>query len=389
MSELLQVAASLARAAAQGHDTVLATVVRTEGSTYRPMGARLLALPDGSQVGGVSAGCIEADLLLRAERVRAGGQVELITYDTRSPEDLVWGSGTACGGRSELLLEPLGPKQAAAKSELLHHVARLRRRSVLATVIRASGVPLEPGDQAVLPDSRADLSGLARLPVELRAVVQATARHQLRIRSSSAVLHAWAEKELDVAYEVRSPRVRLCLCGAGPDAVPLVALAKSMGWQVTLMDHRPALLSSDRWSGVQRILLHSPADAPAAVDRADCDAAVAMAHNYDWDRIHVGALLAAGVAYIGVLGPRRRTLRMIEDLGVGELDPARLHAPAGLDIGAETPAEIALAIVAEVQALMAERSGAPLRERLGSIHNQSRTRQPPELAAGFAAGSTR
>ena len=94
MSELLQVAAALRRASSTRQESVLATVVRTEGSTYRRIGARLVAFPDGSHVGAVSAGCIEADVLLRAERVRADGQVKLLTYETRSPEDLVWGSGT-------------------------------------------------------------------------------------------------------------------------------------------------------------------------------------------------------------------------------------------------------------------------------------------------------
>jgi xanthine dehydrogenase accessory factor len=389
MSELLQVAASLARAAGQGQVSVLATVVRTEGSTYRRMGARLVTFADGSQVGAVSAGCIETDLLLRAERVRAGHQVELVTYDTRSADDLVWGSGAGCGGRSELLLEPLAPEQASAKAKLLHHVADLRGRSVLATVIRVSGLPLEPGDQAVLSHAGAGLRGFDLLPAEHRRVVEATARDQLRVRSSSAVLRAWNGGELDIAYELRAPRVRLCLCGAGPDAVPLVALGKTLGWQMTLIDHRPAMLSSPHWSEIERILLHSPADTAAAVERVDCDAAVVMSHNYERDLAQVGALLAAGVAYIGVLGPRGRTGRMLEDLGVSDADAARLHAPAGLDLGAETSAEIALAIVAEVQAVMAGRSGAPLRERSGGIHDESLTRELPELAPEYAAGWAR
>ena len=107
--------------------SVLATVVRTEGSTYRRIGARLAAFPDGSQVGAVSAGCIESDLLLRPSRYGLPGQVELVTYDTRSPDDLVWGFGAGCGGMSELLLEPLDPRWAAAQAVLLHTVAESGR----------------------------------------------------------------------------------------------------------------------------------------------------------------------------------------------------------------------------------------------------------------------
>jgi xanthine dehydrogenase accessory factor len=362
MSELLQVAAGLSRAGRDGQMSVLATVVRTEGSTYRRIGARLVAFPDGTHVGAVSAGCIETDVLLRAERVRESGRVELASYDTRSPEDLVWGSGTACGGRSELLLEPLDPERAAAKAEWLREVAQLRGRSVVGTVIRGSRLPVAAGDQAVFPQGGAGLSGLDELPAQLLAVVEATARHQLRVRSSAAVLHAWADTELDIAYEVRAPVVRLCVCGAGPDAAPLVAQARWMGWQVTVIDDR---------------------DGAAAIGRADCDAAVVMSHNYDRDLVQLGALVAAGVSYVGVLGPRRRALRMIEDLRVSQIDTGRLYAPAGLDIGGETAEEIALAIVAEVQAVMAGRTGGSLRERRGAIHEEPLMREAPAVAAGW------
>jgi xanthine/CO dehydrogenase XdhC/CoxF family maturation factor len=373
--------AALTRASRTNQASVLATLVRTEGSTYRRIGARLVAFSDNSHVGTVSAGCLDTDVILRAERVRAAGRVELVTYDTRTPEDLVWGSGTGCGGRSELLLEPLDPEQAAAKAKLLREVAHLRECSVLATVVRASGVRLEPGDQAVLGQGSPRLIGFADLPAELRAVVEATARNKLRLRSPSAVLHTWAAAELDVAYEVCRPRMRLCVCGAGPDAVPLAALATRMGWQVTLIDHRPGMLSSDQWPEVDRMPVHSPAEAAAAIEQADCDAAVVMSHYYEWDLEWVGALLAAGVTYVGVLGPRRRTRRMIEDLGVSEADAARLYAPVGLDIGGETPDEIALSIVAEVQAVRAGRPGAPLRERPGAIHEEPLRMLSPEAVA--------
>jgi len=331
---------------------VLATVVRTEGSTYRRIGARMVAFPDGSYVGAVSAGCIEADVLLRAERVRSTGTAELAMYDTRSPEDLIWGSGAGCGGMSQLLLEPLQPAQAAARAERLRAVAGLRRYSVLATVIRASGVPLEAGDQAVLPDVAAGLNGFDDAPARVRTVVEAAARHRLVVQSSSAEVQVWPGAELDIAYEVRVPRLHLCVCGARPDAAPLVAMATSMGWQVTQIAHRPEEISSESWA-------------------EDLDAAVVMSHNYERDLVYLGALLAAGVPYIGGVGPRRRTLRMLDDLKVSEADTEGLYAPVGLDIGGETPEEIALSVVAEVQAVRAGRRGRSLRDRPVAIHDWS------------------
>jgi xanthine/CO dehydrogenase XdhC/CoxF family maturation factor len=378
MTELLRVAAALDRAARDRQVSVLATVVRTEGSTYRRIGARLVAFPDGSHVGAVSAGCIETAVLLRAEEVRSAGVSVLLTYDTRTPEDHIWGYGAGCGGLSELLLEPLDPGPAAAKAERLREVAQLHGPSVLVTVIRAAGLAVEPGDQAVLLHESPGLIGFDELPAEARAGVEATARQHLLARTSAAVLQVGVDSELDLAYEVCWPRLRFCVCGAGPDAAPLVAMAKLMGWQVTLIDHRPALLSPEDWPDVERILLSSPLDAAELAERAGYDAAVVMSHSYEHDRTQVGALLAAGVAYIGVLGPRRRTLQMIEDLGVSERDGPRLYAPVGLDIGADTPDEIALAIVAEVQAVRSGRRGGPLRERTSAIHDEA-----PEPAVSF------
>ena len=178
-----------------------------------------------------------------------------MTYDSRSPDDLIWGYGTGWGGMSELLLEPLDPAQAQAKAARLRSVADWRWPNVLATIIRASGVALKPGNQAVLPHAIAELTGFDEVAAPFRAIVDATARDVLRARCSAAVHHVWGKQELDIGYEVRSPRIRLCVCGAGPDAAPLVAMAKLLGWQVTLIDHRPAMLTPGHWPDVDCILV--------------------------------------------------------------------------------------------------------------------------------------
>jgi len=374
MSELLQVAAALTRAALEDQVSVLATVVRTEGSTYRRIGARLVVLGDGSHVGAVSAGCIESDVLLRVEQVRDTGAAELMTYDSRSPDDLIWGYGTGCGGMTELLLEPLDPAQAQAKAERLRTVAESRWPSVLATIIRASGVSVRPGDQAVLPHAIAKLTGFDEVAAAFRAIIDATARDKLRARCSAPVHHIWGKQELDIAYEVRSPRMRVCVCGAGSEAAPLVAMAKLLGWQVTLIDHRPAMLNPGQWPDVDCLLIRSPADIAVAVERADCDAAVVMNHHYERDLEFLAAWLGSAVPFIGMLGPRHRTQQMITTLdsngrvleGAGQ----RIRSPVGLDLGGETPEEIALSIVAEVQAVYVGRQAGFLTRRTNPIHSR-------------------
>jgi len=376
MSELLEVAAALTQAAGEGQVSVLATVVRTEGSTYRRIGARMVVLPDGSHVGAVSAGCIETDVVLRAERVRSSRMPELMTYDTRPPEDLVWGSGNGCQGVTELLLEPLDPEKAVARAERFRSVAASRRHAVLATVIRVAGIPVGPGDQATLPDATANLMGLDDVPLPLRSMVQATARHQLRAHASRAVHHVWQEQEVAIAYEVCPPRIRVCVCGAGPDAAPLAALVLWMGWRVTVIDYRSA------------------PDVTALVRRIECDAAVIMNHRFDRDLEFLAAWLDSSVPFIGVLGPRQRTGQLLTALdGRGiPLDGVehRIHAPVGLDLGGETPQEIALSIVAEIRATIASRDGGSLRNRSAPIHDRI-TPIPPSrnhevLSRGFHDG---
>jgi xanthine dehydrogenase accessory factor len=312
VSELARVAAALDAAARAGEACVLATVVRTEGSTYRRIGARLVARRDGVRTGAVSAGCLEADVIARVANILEAGQPELVTYDSRSPDDLIWGFGSGCGGLVEVLLEPLAPEAAAAKSARLAAIAARRVRSVVATVIRA------PADGRLRVGDLLDGSDDRCLSL----------RHD----------------EYDVVHELVVPTVRLGICGPGVDAAPVVAVATQMGWHVTL---------------------HA-----SPIDQADCDAAIIMSHNFERDLAFLGALLAGPTPFIGVLGPRRRTDQMLTALGLAPDAPerARVHGPVGLDIGAETAEEIAVSIVAEVQAAHAGRGGGPLSEYDGPIH---------------------
>jgi xanthine/CO dehydrogenase XdhC/CoxF family maturation factor len=295
-----------------------------------------------------------------------------VTYDTRSADDLIWGFGLGCGGLTELLLEPLDPEAALAKAERFRGIAASRERMVLATVIRTSGDAVTPGDQAML-DERGILRGFEGLDPSSRAIVHRTASGRLEAGSAEAARHTLNGHEVDIAYEIRLPTVRLGVCGAGPDAIPVVAAAQRLGWHVTLMDHRPTLIAQEQWPAVERTVVPSVEAIPGAVARIDCDAVVVMNHHYDRDLEYLAAWVGTSVPYIGVLGPRQRSEQMLatlESRGV-ELDEAtrqRIRAPVGLDIGAETPEEVALAIVGEIQAVHAERRGGFLSTHGGPIH---------------------
>ena len=376
MRDVALIAHALADAEARGEPVVLATVVRTEGSTYRRAGARMLLRRDGTTVGVVSGGCLEADLAARVDDLLAAGRPELVTYDTRSDEDLVWGLGLGCNGRVDVLLEPLG-REAVARAARVHAWCRdVSAPAVLTTVI-AADAGARVGDRVMVTES----GGHAALGLDLDAAppeLLADAWEALAARSSTVRAYG----AIEVVHEVVAPPISLLVCGAGVDAVPLVRLAVGLGWRVTVSDHRSGHARPDRFPGAA--VRHLDGDVAAADLARGCDAAVVMSHHYERDVLYVQALLAASVPYVGVLGPRRRTERMVAELGVSDADAARLYAPVGLDIGAETPDEIALAIVAEVQAVKAGRAGGPLRQRPGGIHDGA-SGSAPALAASHVS----
>jgi xanthine/CO dehydrogenase XdhC/CoxF family maturation factor len=168
--------------------------------------------------------------------------------------------------------------------------------------------------------------------------------------------------------------VRLLVCGGGTDAIPLVRLAALVGWLPTVVDHRPSFATAERFSDAERVLLVNAAEDPGALGGALAldrfAAAVVMAHSAAHDRACLHALLGIpSLRFLGVLGPRRRTLELLEGTGVtADGLPPHLHAPVGLDLGAETPEEIALAIVSECAAVLAGREPRSLRDREGPIH---------------------
>jgi xanthine dehydrogenase accessory factor len=370
VSELTRIANALVAAAENGLRSVLATVVRTEGSTYRRMGARMVILSDGTRTGVISAGCLERDLVVRADSASAAGGADVVRYDTRSPDDLVWGFGLGCGGVVEVLLEPLTPEQAALRGSQLQTLVDARRPIVLATVIRASAsTNLRAGDQGILP-ATLTLDGLDG---PFHARIQRVACEVLRRGQSVAVCHRWRAETIDIAYEVVVPRMRLAVCGAGVDAVPVVAAAKRLNWHVALIDDRPAMAAAHRWPDADRILVPEPTALAEGVALMDSEAAIIMSHDFERDIDFLVGWLRSDARYIGVMGPRHRTEALfaaLETRGVA-LDATareRIHGPVGLDIGAETPEEIAVAIVAEVQAVRAGRSARFLVDGEGAIH---------------------
>jgi len=311
----------------------LATLVKVDGSSYRRAGARLLLDATGARVGSISGGCLEEDLLARMRRLNASRPEDVVTYDTTSENDLLWGVGTGCHGVVVVVLEYLPAPPAWAQTAL----ARLQRRQPTAVTVTWGS----PG-------------GGTRL----------AAGRPRDAEEASAGFH-----------QDLLPPHRLVICGAGDDARALVRLAKGLGWTVCLIDPRAELVRPERWPEADETHALPADEVPMALQWDDSTAAVIMTHHYRHDLPLLAALLPLKLSYLGLLGPRLRADRLLADLPAGVRaaaaeTPARLSAPVGLDLGGDGPEAVALSILAEIQARFAGRSARPLRQRDRGIHDR-------------------
>ncbi len=330
---------------------VLATVVHVEGSAYRRPGARMLISSEGRHIGTISGGCLEGDVAKKAAWWTASGDPVVRIYDTMSDDDAVWEFGLGCNGVIHVLLERVESAATQALLAYLDQRQQARQECVVGTVVRAARDGLyRAGDH--LFGARAFTGAIA-----------GPARETL-IGRRSRLLHL---PQADIFLEYLAPPQRLVIFGAGHDVIPVVSLAASLGWDVTVADVRSGYTKPKRFPGAGGVVLLPPSGDASAVT-IDADTAVmVMTHNLQLDGRLLPQLLRARPAYLGVLGPKRRMERVGEEAGL-DLSIAGIHSPAGLDLGGDAPESIALAIIAEIHAYLNARLGGSLRWGVGPIH---------------------
>lgn len=298
-----------AESRAAGEPLALAVVLGTAGSTYRKRGAWMLIARDGRMAGLLSGGCLEGDLRAHASRVIERGAADIVRYDMRGPDDILWGLGSGCEGAMEVLLVRVGPAEDWQPLAAIHDSIARGERCSFGVV--AAAQPGGPPLGTMLPPAANDPSLL-------------------------------------VVEVVPPPHV--LLLGGGPDAQPVADLVAWLGWRLTVADHRPAYTVASRFPAGTQVIDCRGDDLAARCDLARVDAAIVMSHHLDADRAWLTALAPTAIAYVGLLGPPPRRERLLAELGPrAERLRGRLRAPIGLDIGAHTPSTIALAIVAELQ----------------------------------------
>jgi len=328
-------------------EAVLATIVGVEGHAYRKTGASMLFYgKEGSgRIGSISPGCLESDLALRCDRVWASGEPEVAAYDMRDGDDFGWGEAVGCGGRIDVLLEPVsGPLR-----ELLLEAAARVARGERATLLRHRG-----GE---------------------------------RPRYELAAGEAAADCAFGAFAVTFAPRPRLVLFGAGLDAAPIVSLAQRAGFRVVVVDWRENAAVPGRFPGAD-VFVGTPEEAAERLAVGADDYAVVCSHQFGRDRRFIDAMLRARPKYLGVVGSKSR-IRALFD---GKEAPSFVRAPIGLPIGAEGPEEIAIAIAAELVWVKRQGAGAPNEggeRHEGSRHLFGSGFEPQDGAAEAAAGAVR
>ena len=357
---------AIGAAKATGKDAVIATVVRVVGSAYRREGTKMLVDSAGEQVCMISGGCLEAEIGEIAREVMANREPQTHLFDLS--EEVLWGLGLGCGGKVEVYLEPIRETPAFTAWQ---GAVKAQSGGVLATVLESS-VNNVPKTARIFVSEHETVDDLN--DAHLSQQVQEVARQKLTSLAQRSELRRFGlEKgEVEIFIDVTLPPPELSIFGAGHDAIPLAAQAHALGFNVTVVDARPAFTTLERFPNAKLVVSH-PSRFAERVQITPRSFVVVMNHHLERDKGSLGFALASDAPYIGVLGPRSRFEEMIEalsDEGVELADgqQTRIHNPVGLDIGAETPAEIAQSIMSEILAVRNGYGGGFLKERSGRIH---------------------
>jgi xanthine dehydrogenase accessory factor len=372
MKELTEILRALEAAEAAGESAALATIIDVRGSTYRRPGAHLLVTQSGRQTGNISGGCLEGDVAVLADEAMAQRIPRLQLYDLTADDDAVWGLGLGCNGAIEVFVEP------TSAGDALWQAVRVAQDGestvVVATVVDGSRTVPAGARLVVYTDGRREGSLAAdTADPEFRAAVERAAQDAARSQRTRVRTIQHPTGPMRVFFEVLHPALRLVVCGAGHDAIPIVNFAGQLGWRVLVVDRREAFLTYARYPGATGFVRTEFTDAGATVPTDEHTYVLVMTHNYIHDRNLLRAFLPTRVAYIGMLGPRNRTDKIIRELEadgvrIDQQRRAQIFGPVGLDIGSETPDEIALAALGEILAVSRGRNGGSLRARGGPIH---------------------
>lgn len=378
MKEIKEIIKAYDAAVHAGKKSALAAVVHLDGSSYRRPGARMLVSDEGELTGAISGGCLEGDALRKALLVLQQQQSKLVTYDTSDEEDATIGIQLGCAGVIQVLFEPIHPNQPDNPIQLLRKAVAIRQKSVLVTLFSLSNKREAQAGTCLLVEANGNISG--SIPHDtLRPYIMQDVQEVMQAQKSAFKEYIFAGQSITAFMECLQPATALVVVGAGNDAIPMMRIADTIGWDVRVVDGRNTHARPERFGSACQILVSKPEQVLEQLPMDEQTVFVMMTHNYNYDLAMLKALLPLPVSYIGMLGPRKKLDRMINELreeGMVITDAMlqKVYGPVGLEIGAETAEEIALSIIAEIQAVLQGKEGGQLRKKEDVIHARSATR---------------
>lgn len=352
---------------------ILATVVHVEGSSYRRAGARMLVDEYGNITGAISGGCLEGDALRKALFALDRHENKLVTYDTSDEDDAVIGAQLGCNGIIQVLFEPIEYTDGNNPCELLRTIAEQEVPMAVSVVFNLDKTQYQQGT-ALVTDKNEVVLGY-QISKDLQQALLVKSREVIKENVS-----CFAELTIEgnthfVFIQMHQPPVKLVLVGAGNDAQILTQQADLLGWKVTVTDGRPTHANKERFVGSCQVIVTKPEETLKNINIDNRTCFVLMSHNYNYDLSVLKLLLGnPETPYIGILGPLKKYERMLNELAdegseVSKEDLDKIHAPVGLEIGAETPAEIGLSILAEIQSVLTNKEARPLKQKTEPIHD--------------------
>lgn len=374
MKELQDIIKKHEKANENNLKSALVTVVHLDGSSYRRPGARMLVNEDGKITGAISGGCLEGDAQKKALFTISEQKNVLFTYDTSKEDDSEMGIHLGCEGLIQVLFEKIDSEKKDNPIELLRKALSLRQKAVLVTLFHLDNKEKEQLGTCLLLQEDGTISG--NIPLSLfKNSILGDLNEVMNNEESVFKQYKSGQESVTAFFEFIHLPVSLVVLGAGNDAIPLMKFADVLGWDFRIVDRRDTHANKERFPLASQTLVANPDVALNYLSYDKRTFFVLVTHSYKCDYYFLKSLCAADVPYVGILGPKKKLNRMLGELKEGgvSLSQAKIStifSPTGLDIGAETPEEIALSIIAEIQAVLKGKKGGMLTLKEEVIHSR-------------------
>jgi xanthine/CO dehydrogenase XdhC/CoxF family maturation factor len=320
---------------------------------------------------------LEGDALRKAMLALSQQKIKLVTYDTSNEDDMTIGIQLGCAGIIQVLFEPINNSSPFNPIELIRESISRRQHAVLLTLFNLDNKNQDQGGTCMLLQQDGSLRGYNQHQ-EFQSIFINDMQEVLQSGKSMFKSHVDQHKSTTAFIEFMQPTVSLVIVGAGNDAIPMMQIAHTLGWDVRVVDGRNTHAKPEKFQTACQVLVSKPEEVLEHLLIDGRTAFVMMTHNYNYDIAMLKALLPMDIPYIGMLGPKKKTERMLKEiqeagLTIDDKMLEKVYGPTGLELGAETPEEIALSITAEILSVLNGTPGGQLKVKTDVIHSRADT----------------